>query len=126
MPPLNLEEATQDTYLETFIELDGNRFNHRLKNTFEKRADLTWKYKDYHSFNPRAQKRGLVAGIFMKLDLMASDDSQFWRSLHAKAEELQRSRYPRSLLREMCLKRAASLDCDDSRRWHTAAATIGA
>ena len=72
LPPLKLEEATQDTYLETFIELENNRFNHRLKNTFEKRADLAWKYKDYYSYNQRSQKRGLIAGILMKLDLIAS------------------------------------------------------
>ena len=55
---------------------------------------------------------------------MASDDSQFWRSFHAKMRELQRSHYPPAFLRQACMQRAATLEGDASRRWCMAAETM--
>ena len=48
MPPLKLEEATQDIYLETHFQLANNTFGTRLKNVNETEPNRVWKLSLIH------------------------------------------------------------------------------
>ena len=102
MPPLKLEEATQDVYLETRFQLANNAVGTRLKNLNEREPNLVWKYKSYSSYDPPAQKRGILLGVMKKLSHHASSDKQFFYSAACKFRELHVCGYPRAYLRGVC------------------------
>ena len=99
MPPLKLEEATQDIYLETCFQLANNAIGTRLKNVNETEPDRVWKYKSYSSYDPPMQKRGILLGVMKKLSHHASSNEQFIYSAACKFRELQACGYPRAYLR---------------------------
>ena len=102
MPPLKLEEATQDIYLETRFQLANNTVGTRLKNVNEHQPNLVWKYKSYSSYDPPSQKRGVLLGVMRKLSQHASTDEQFLYSAACKFRELCACGYPRAYLRGLC------------------------
>lgn len=59
--PLELEDGAQGTFLETTFEWKGDRWAYQIKN--ENRAGeepKVWRYKDFRSHAPYAQKRALI------------------------------------------------------------------
>ena len=101
MPPLKLEPATQDIYLQTRIMLEGNTFHHRLKNLNEQEK-MVWRYKPASSYEPYAQKKGVLMGVLRKVAKMASDDAQFYESMGYKMREFAELGYSSGFLRSVC------------------------
>ena len=106
LPPLKLEEAEKDTFLETtlIVRKDGG-MEYRLKN---KNAGCTrqqiWRYHRYDSYAPYMQKFGVLMGALGKVHRMASNENQRRFSGEAKLREFELLGYPRKVLRMACQK----------------------
>tara|TARA_B110000008_G_scaffold202883_1_gene201537 strand:- start:398 stop:919 length:522 start_codon:yes stop_codon:yes gene_type:complete len=101
--PLELEDGAQGTFLETTFEWKGDRWAYQIKN--ENRAGeepKVWRYKDFRSHAPYAQKRALITMMMRKVAKMASDKQTLAESAMQKLEEFRRLRYPIGLLRGVC------------------------
>ena len=61
-----------------------------------------WRYKDFRSHAPFAQKRALITMMKKKVAKMASDKKELRESAIQKLEEFRRLRYPVGLLRGVC------------------------
>ena len=61
-----------------------------------------WRYKDFRSHAPYAQKRALITMMMRKVAKMASDKQTLAESAMQKLEEFRRLRYPIGLLRGVC------------------------
>ena len=102
-PPLELEDGADGTFLETTFEWKGDRFRYWIKN--ENRAGeepKVWRYKDFRSHAPFAQKRALITMMMKKVAKMASDEQALRESALQKLAEFRRLRYPIGLLRGVC------------------------
>lgn len=102
-PPLKLEDGRHDTFLETTFEWKGDHFSFWLKNDNERgRPQTVWRYKDFRSHEPFAQKKALITMMARKVHKMASGRHELTRSAVQKLEEFRRLGYPRGLLRGVC------------------------
>ena len=54
--PLNLEEATDGTFLETFFTVQHDHIDFRLKNVNEGEVKKVWRYQAWDSYSPNEQK----------------------------------------------------------------------
>ena len=102
-PPLELEDGAEGTYLETTFRWEGTRFAYKLKNENEAgKEPKIWRYKDFRSHAPFAQKRALITMLMKKVHGMASDRAMLTESAIQKISEFKRLNYPRGLLRGVC------------------------
>ena len=88
--PLKLEPGNAGTFLETTFEWKGDRWAYQIKN--ENRAGeepKVWRYKDFRSHAPYAQKRALITMMMRKVAKMASDKQTLAESAMQKLEEFQ-------------------------------------
>ena len=103
MPPLKLEDAAQDTFLETFLDVQRSNVEWRLKNKNEGAHNsvpvtVFFNHQHYDSYGPVHMKRGAVIGVLKKMKKLCSSEAQQQRSLEAKKQELANLNYPRTLL----------------------------
>ena len=107
LPPLKLEEAEQETFLETtLVPLPTGGLAHRLKNKIEgcTEGQQIWRYHRYDSYCPYLQKFGVLMGTLRKVADMASDREQLEFSGHEKLREFELLGYPKRVLRMACYK----------------------
>ena len=103
--PLSLEEGAPMTFLETRFAWDeeAGRFAFVLKNdNWIGEEPNVWRYKDYRSHGPHAQKRALVAMMMKRVHTMTSDRVTRTESAVQKLAEFVRLGYPRGMLRGAC------------------------
>ena len=102
-PPLELEDGAKGTFLETTFEWTGDRFRYWLKNDNRVGEEpKVWRYKDWRSHTPFAQKRALITQMMRKVHKMASDERALRQSAIQKLAEFRRLGYPLGLLRGVC------------------------
>ena len=104
MPPLKLEDAGNETFLETRLALvEGTHFRYRLKNPNEgsEEQQIIWKYHHYSSFTPKKMKEGVMKGCFLKFFRMASDQENLDFSLFSKAKEFMSLGYPNDMINKV-------------------------
>ena len=121
LPPLKLEDAEQDTFLETtLVPLPDGGLAHRLKNKNEGSTERQqiWRYHRYDSYCPYLQKFGVLMGTLRKVADMASDREQLEFSGQEKLREFELLGYPRRVLRMACYKMHG---IDREREWLTLA-----
>jgi len=102
MPPLNLEEAEEGTFLETSFTIDHGQLRYRLKNVNAGGAKRVWRYHSFGSYAPTAQKRSTMIATLKKVDFMASDDFERFESARDKLREFADLGYPAGMRREAC------------------------
>ena len=79
------------------------RYRYWLKNDNEIGEEpKIWRYKDFRSHAPYAQKRALITMMMQKVQRMTSDREALRDSALQKLEEFRRLGYPRGLLRGVC------------------------
>ena len=103
MPPLKLEAAGSNVFLETEFEIKKDGIQHRLKNVNEEKgAPKVWRYQHYDSYGSYVQKKGVLLGCLRKVDKMASDRKQLLISGRRKMAEFERLGYPAAVRRYAC------------------------
>ena len=106
-PPLKLEDAKDDTFLETTFELKNNQFRFWLKND-NTRTTKIWRYQHFASASAFTQKRATLVACMRKVQSMASDKRALVESATIKLQEFAKLRYPTSVLRGACTFLAAT------------------
>ena len=102
-PPLVLEEAKPDTFLETTFEIIDNKIRHWLKNENDPRQPpKIWRYSHFRSHMAFAVKRGVINATLKKVQLMASDRRALYHSAIQKLAEFFNLGYPRRMLWTAC------------------------
>ena len=107
-PPLKLEAGKDGTFLETTFRWEGGRFQYRLKNENVGAEPKVWRYKDFRSHGPFAQKRALITMMMRKVHQAASGQQELYESALQKLAEFKRLGYPPGLLRGVCGYMAAT------------------
>ena len=107
-PPLKLEEAKPDTYLESRFVIEHNKIRFRLKNDNEDGSTKVWRYQHFDSNTPFLQKRATLTACLRKTQSMASDPRMMMRGALAKIAEFRKLRYPISVIDNACTFLAAS------------------
>ena len=110
MAPLTLEETADSTFLESTFEVKGGKIEYRLKNTNAEGGKKVWRYHSFDSYTPNTQKVSTMKAVLKKVDKMASDQAQRWRSAIYKLEEFSRLGYPAVIRRHACLAIAEEVD----------------
>ena len=111
-PPLKLEDAKDDTFLETTFAVRGGLIRHWLKNENQVgRPPKTWRYQHWASYCSFEQKRATLSSCLKKVQGMASDSDALLTSALQKLEEFRGLAYPRSVLRGACTYMAACTGC---------------
>ena len=114
-PPLKLEDAKDDTFLETTFEVKGSSIRHWLKNENARDAPTkVWRYQHFASHSSFEQKRATVMACLKKVNRMASDAPALYDSALQKLEEFRRLQYPVPVLRGVCTYMAA---CTSQYEW---------
>ena len=73
-PPLKLEDGKEGTFLETTFKWENGRYRYWLKNDNEIGEEpKIWRYKEFRSHAPYAQKRALITMMMRKVHKMAID-----------------------------------------------------
>ena len=107
-PPLKLEDAKDDTFLETTFEIEGQRIRHWLKNDNKRGAPpKIWRYQHFASYSSFAQKRATLTACLRKVQAMASDGAALRSSAVQKLSEFHALEYPAAILRGVCTYLAA-------------------
>ena len=75
-----------------------------------------WRYKDFRSHGPFAQKRALITMMMRKVHQAASGQQELYESALQKLAEFKRLGYPPGLLRGVCGYMAATTVADRQRR----------
>jgi len=102
-PPLKLEDGKEGTFLETTFKWENGRYRYWLKNDNEIGEEpKIWRYKEFRSHAPYAQKRALITMMMRKVHKMASDREALRQSASQKLEEFKRLGYPEGLLKGVC------------------------
>ena len=103
MFPYSQERETTNFYICNMIVSSSQRFAYKLKNENEAgKEPKIWRYKDFRSHAPFAQKRALITMLMKKVHGMASDRAMLTESAIQKISEFKRLNYPRGLLRGVC------------------------
>ena len=102
-PPLSLEPAHDNVFLETRFELQEHGFEYRLKNANEgMESPAVWRYQHWSSYGAYQQRRSTMLATLRKVDKMASSGRQLLISGDAKLKEFERLGYPVGVRRFMC------------------------
>ena len=103
MPPLILQEAGENCFLETEFEIRKDGIHHRLKNVNEEGKDpQVWRYQHYDSYASFVQKKGNLMGCLRKVNSMASNIEQLLISGRKKLAEFKRAGFPTGLRKYVC------------------------
>ena len=103
MPPLKLEEAEGNTFLETDFTLQRNEFRYKLKNVNKSGKEYKiWRYHHFQSGLAFEQKKTILISCMKKVHKQSSDDEMILESANDKLEEFARLGYPKSLLKLVC------------------------
>jgi len=114
-PPLKLEDAKEDTFLETTFQIRGNSIWHWLKNdNVRGQPPKVWRYHHFASYCSFEQKRATLMACLKKVHRMASDRYVLQCSALQKLEEFHRLQYPTAVLRGVCTYMAA---CTSQYGW---------
>ena len=114
-PPLKLEDAKDDTFLETTFRIEGTKIRHWLKNENPRDGPTkVWRYHHFASYCTFEQKRATLMACLKKVQKMASDETVLHISAVQKLEEFRRLAYPKSVLRGVCSYMAA---CTQRYEW---------
>ena len=114
-PPLELEDAKDDTFLETTFRVEGNTIRHWLKNDNPRDGPTkVWRYHHFASYCSFEQKRATVMACMKKVQAMASDRDVLYPSAVQKMDEFRRLSYPIAVLRGVCTYMAA---CTHEYEW---------
>ena len=114
-PPLALENAKDDTFLETTFTISGGRVRHWLKNENPLGGPVkVWRYQHWASCTSFEQRRATLSACLKKVHSMASDCEALYLSALQKLDEFRRLAYPTSVLRGACTYMAA---CTSSYAW---------
>ena len=107
--PLTLENAKENTFLESTFKIQNNKFRFWIKNdnTLEQPHKI-WRYQRFESATPFEQRRAVLSSALLKVHRMASDAETLHQSAVQKLAEFARLGYPRGLLRQQCSKMAAT------------------
>ena len=102
--PLKLEDARQDTFLETTFRIEGGRsIRHWLKNdNMPGKPPSVWRYAHFHSYMAFDQKKAIMKACLQKVNYMASDNGVLESSAIQKLQEFAHLGYPYKLLWSMC------------------------
>ena len=102
--PLKLEDARNDTFLETTFKIrDGTHIQHWLKNDNEPNTPpKVWRYAHFHSYMAFDQKKAVLKACLKKVHHMASDNDSLYMSAIHKVQEFRNLQYPYKLLWTMC------------------------
>ena len=101
-PPLKLEDAKENTFLETTFEIRANgELTYWLKNDNANEKKI-WRYQHWRSHAPFAQKKALVIACLRKVHKMTSDRRRRYLSALDKLREFIALDYPINLLRSSC------------------------
>ena len=106
--PLCLEDAKQGVFLETEFMLTNNKFRFKLKNDNAKQPNKIWRYRNYKSHAPFAQKRAVLTASLKKVHKMASDKDMLCESAVDKIMEFRDQNYPYGVLKAACVYMGAS------------------
>ena len=106
--PLNLEEASDGTFLETFFTVEHDRIEYRLKNANEGDVKKVWRYQSWESYSPSEQKRRTLVATLKKVAAMASSEKEMMNSAMAKLREFADLGYPASVRKDACCRVASS------------------
>lgn len=111
-PPLTLEDAKEDTFLETTFKVADGNIHHWLKNENKPgNPPKVWRYQHWASYCSFEQKRATLSACLKKVQGMASDSDALYDSARQKLEEFKRLAYPRSVLRGACTYMAGCTGC---------------
>ena len=102
-PPLKLEPAKADTFLETTFSIEKNNLRYWLKN--DNTADCPhkiWRYAHFQSYATFEMKKKVLIATLLKLHDMASDDGVLCESALDKLHEFARLGYPPGLIARVC------------------------
>ena len=106
--PLNLEEASDGTFLETYFTVEHDRIEYRLKNANEGDVKRVWRYQSWESYSPSEQKRRTLVATLQKVATMASSEKEMVNSAMAKLREFADLGYPASVRKDACCRVASS------------------
>ena len=105
--PLSLEDAKDDTFLESTFAIKNNKLEFWLKNdNTTAEPHKVWRYQHFDSATPFTQKRAVMSAAMQKVHRMASDVDALHSSAVQKLAEFARLQYPRGLLRQQCSRMA--------------------
>ena len=111
-PPLALEDAKDDTFLETTFVISSGRIRHWLKNDNPIGGPAKiWRYQHWASCSSFEQKRATLASCLKKVHSMASDAEAVFAAGVQKLDEFKRLAYPKSVLHGACTYMAACTAC---------------
>ena len=92
LPPLKLEDAGNDTFLETSFRITPeNRIAFWLKTeNLAGKAPKIWRYAHFHSHTAFTQQRAVLTACLKKVHFMASDNKTLKASALQKIHEFYR------------------------------------
>ena len=104
LPPLKLEPARQDTFLETTFTITAkNEIRHWLKNDNDiGKPPKVWRYAHFASYMAFVQKKSVMLACMRKVHDMASDDKALYDSAIQKLSEFWHLDYPDKLIWKIC------------------------
>ena len=102
--PLKLEDATNDTFLESTFQITGkDKIQYWLKNDNQPgKPPKIWRYAHFHSHMAFNQKKAILKACLQKVHKMASDNETRRISAVHKLVEFGNLEYPYKLLWTMC------------------------
>lgn len=102
--PLKLEDARNDTFLETTFRIEhGNKIQHWLKNdNVPGEPQKTWRYAHFHSYMAFNQKKAVIKACLRKVHYMASNNKVLESSAIQKLQEFGILKYPYKVLWSIC------------------------
>ena len=101
-PPLELEDAGKDTFLETRFMIKDNNLRTWLKNDNEMENKI-WRYQDFRSYGKYLQKKAIIQTALRKVHHMASDNGMLMKSALDKLREFANVGYPAGVRRYVCV-----------------------
>ena len=111
-PPLALEDAKDDTFLETTFAINHGHVRHWLKNENPIGGPAkVWRYQHWASYCSFEQKRATLSACLKKVHGMASDPDAVYQGGLQKLDEFRRLAYPKTVLRGACTYMAACTSC---------------
>ena len=103
LPPLKLEEANPDTFLEMTFEIHNNSIRYWLKNdNIPLQPPKIWRYAHFRSHMSFQMKKGMLSAVMKKIHKMASDDRALYHSALQKIHEFLNLHYPKKMIWTTC------------------------
>ena len=100
-PPLRLEAAQQDTFLETKFSISQEGLRYWIKNDNEESTKV-WRYHHFESDISLSQKQTTLIAVLRKVHKMSTEGPILYRSAVNKLKEFIRLKYPLKLCKMAC------------------------